>query len=77
LKQGEPYPVVYSGVVEYMNKLSLDDQKNLMRHLKDETPIQRPLFIRETTPSQESHVDVDAPESSDENFETVLGYENV
>jgi hypothetical protein len=77
LKQGEPYPIVYSGVVEYMNKLSLEDQKNLMRHLKDEAPVPRPLFIRETTASQEAHVDANADESSEEeNFETVLGYEN-
>jgi hypothetical protein len=36
-----------------MNKLSLDDQKNLMRHLKDETPVPRPQFLREATPSEE------------------------
>jgi hypothetical protein len=47
LKQGEPYPIVYSGVVEYINNLPLDDQKNLMRHLMYEDVPVRSMFIAE------------------------------
>jgi hypothetical protein len=47
LKAGSPSPIVHAAIVEYMNKLSLDDQKNLMRHLMNEEMVDttRPAFV--------------------------------
>lgn len=55
LKAGSPSPIVHGAVVEYVNKLSLDDQKNLMRHLMNEEILDttRPAFVPEIDDAQQ------------------------
>lgn len=48
LKAGNVYPTTYSTVVDYMNTLALEEQKNLMRHLRNESPVtETNKFLRE------------------------------
>jgi len=69
LKAGKAEGIAYSHVVEYTNSLSLDDQKNLMRHLSGASV---PKFLDEDSAPAPAALDKC---SDEEKFETVLGYE--